>query len=45
MVSMNEFAGLIMGIAAKSLGIGHIDNPIGVRGRNSDNRLIAERLG
>lgn len=45
MVSISHFAELIMGIAGKSLGIRHIDGPTGVRGRNSDNRLIEERLG
>jgi GDP-D-mannose 3',5'-epimerase len=45
MVSINEFADLIMGMAGKPLAIRHIEGPTGVRGRNSDNRLIAERLG
>lgn len=45
MVSINQFAAMIMGIAGKNLSIRHIDGPTGVRGRNSDNRLIAERLG
>ena len=34
-----------MDIAGKSLRIRHIKGPLGVRGRNSDNRLIAEKLG
>jgi len=45
MVSINQFAELIMGIADKPLGIEHIEGPTGVRGRNSDNQLIKERLG
>lgn len=45
MVSINQFANLIMGIAGKPLSIKHIEGPTGVRGRNSDNHLIAERLG
>jgi GDP-D-mannose 3',5'-epimerase len=45
MVSINGFAEMIMGIAGKRLEIRHIDGPLGVRGRSSDNRLIAERLG
>lgn len=45
MVSINGFAALIMEIAGKPLAIRHIEGPTGVRGRNSDNRLIAERLG
>lgn len=45
MVSINEFAAMIMEIAGKQLRVRHVDGPTGVRGRNSDNRLIAERLG
>jgi GDP-D-mannose 3',5'-epimerase len=29
----------------RSCAIKHIDGPLGVRGRNSDNRLIREKLG
>lgn len=45
MVSINQFAQMIMEIAGKPLSIKHIEGPTGVRGRNSDNRLISERLG
>jgi len=45
MISINGLARLIMDIAGKNLGIRHIPGPLGVRGRNSDNRLIRERLG
>lgn len=45
MVSINKFAELIMDIAGKKLAITHIEGPLGVRGRNSDNRLIREKLG
>ena len=45
MVSINELATLIMEIAGKSLRIKNIPGPLGVRGRNSDNRLIKQRLG
>jgi nucleoside-diphosphate-sugar epimerase len=38
-------AELIMEIAGKKLTIRHMPGPLGVRGRNSDNRLIAEKLG
>jgi GDP-D-mannose 3', 5'-epimerase len=34
-----------MDLAGKKLRIVHIPGPLGVRGRNSDNRLIRERLG
>ena len=45
MVSINQLAGMTMEIAGKKLTIKHIPGPLGVRGRNSDNRLIAEKLG
>jgi GDP-D-mannose 3',5'-epimerase len=34
-----------MDIAGKKLSIRHIPGPLGVRGRNSDNALIREKLG
>lgn len=45
MVTINELAERVMEIAGKHLSIKHIEGPLGVRGRNSDNRLINERLG
>ncbi len=45
MVTINELAEIIMHIAGKKLTIKHIKGPLGVRGRNSDNRLIKEKLG
>jgi len=45
MVTINRLAELVMQIAGVKLSIRHIHGPLGVRGRNSDNRLIAERLG
>jgi len=45
MVSINQLAEMIMGIAGKKLTIRHIPGPLGVRGRNSDNRMIHEKLG
>ncbi len=44
MVTINGLAEMAMGIAGKKLSVRHIPGPLGVRGRNSDNRLIAERL-
>ena len=44
MVSINQLAQMVMDVADKSLSIEHIPGPLGVRGRNSDNRLIAEKL-
>jgi nucleoside-diphosphate-sugar epimerase len=45
MVTINRMAELIMEIASKKLRIRHVPGPVGVRGRNSDNRLIAAKLG
>lgn len=40
MVTINQLAEMIMEIAGKRLKIKHIPGPLGIRGRNSDNRLI-----
>ena len=45
MVTINMLAQYIIKIANKQIKLNHIDGPIGVRGRNSDNRLIKEKLG
>jgi len=45
MVTINQLAAMIMEIAKKKLDVIHIDGPLGVRGRNSDNRLIRKKLG
>lgn len=45
MVSINGLAEMVMEIAGKKLTINHIPGPLGVRGRNSDNALIKEKLG
>lgn len=45
MVSINQLAEMVMDIAGKKLTIKHIDGPLGVRGRSSDNALIKEKLG
>ena len=45
MVTINQLAKIIMEIAGKNVKIKHIPGPLGVRGRNSDNRLIGEKLG
>lgn len=44
MVSINRLAEMAMEIAGKKLAIKHIDGPLGVRGRSSDNKLIKEKL-
>jgi len=45
MVTINRLAEMIMELAGKKLSIRHVPGPLGVRGRNSDNHLIRERLG
>lgn len=45
MVTINQLAELVMDVAGKKLNIHHIKGPLGVRGRNSDNKLIFEKLG
>jgi nucleoside-diphosphate-sugar epimerase len=45
MITINELAKMVMNIAEKKLKIKHIRGPLGVRGRNSDNRLIQEKIG
>jgi nucleoside-diphosphate-sugar epimerase len=44
MVTINQLVDLIADIAGKQIGKKHIPGPQGVRGRNSDNRLISEKL-
>ena len=44
MVTINQLADMIMQIAGKRVEKRHIPGPLGVRGRNSDNRLIREKL-
>jgi GDP-D-mannose 3', 5'-epimerase len=44
MVTINELALMAMSIANKNLKIEHIPGPLGVRGRNSDNKLIKQKL-
>ena len=45
MVTINQLVGRIADIAGKTIGIRHVAGPLGVRGRNSDNRLIRKMLG
>jgi nucleoside-diphosphate-sugar epimerase len=44
MVTINQLAAMVMEVAGKKPAIRHIPGPLGVRGRNSDNRLIFEKL-
>jgi len=45
MITINDLAQMAMEIAGKKLEIKHIDGPLGVRGRKSDNRLILKKIG
>lgn len=45
MISINDLAKMVIDISGKKLDIKHIPGPIGVMGRNSDNKLIKETLG
>jgi len=44
MVTINRLVEMVAEIAGKKLYTRHIPGPLGVRGRNSDNRLIWEKL-
>jgi hypothetical protein len=44
MVTINQLAETIMDIVGKRLSIRHAPGPRGVRGRNSDNALLREKL-
>ena len=56
MISINDFAQMAIDISGKDLSIHNVDGkefedkyghpcPVGVRGRNSDNSLIRQKLG
>ena len=45
MISINDFAKMIIAISGKNITIKNIPGPEGVRGRNSDNDMIGEKLG
>jgi GDP-D-mannose 3', 5'-epimerase len=45
MVSINQLVDLVADISGKTIHKKHIPGPEGVRGRNSDNRLIEQKLG
>ena len=44
MVTINQLAEMAIGLSGKKISLKHIKGPTGVRGRNSDNRLIKEKL-
>lgn len=45
MITINDLAKMVIDLSGKALTIHNIDGPLGVRGRNSDNRLFAEKIG
>lgn len=45
MVSINQLVALTCEVAGKSLRVRHVDGPIGVNGRNSDNSIARRVLG
>lgn len=44
MISINDLAMMVADIADKEIQLNHIPGPLGVRGRNSENTLIKEKL-
>lgn len=44
MISINDLARMVIEISSKDLKVINVSGPEGVRGRNSDNRLIVEKL-
>ena len=44
MVTINQLANIVARAAGKTISIKHVPGPLGVRGRNSDNRLIQQEL-
>jgi GDP-D-mannose 3',5'-epimerase len=44
MVTINRLVETVAKVAGKNINISHIDGPLGVRGRNSNNDLIREKL-
>jgi nucleoside-diphosphate-sugar epimerase len=45
MISINNLASMVINFSEKKLKIDNVPGPQGVRGRNSDNTLIKEKLG
>ncbi|NNJ70310.1 MAG: NAD-dependent epimerase/dehydratase family protein [Kiritimatiellales bacterium] len=44
MISINGLAQMVADVAGKKIGLHHIPGPLGVRGRNSENSMIHEKL-
>ena len=45
MIAINDLAQMVIDISGKNLTINNISGPVGVRGRNSDNKLYKEKVG
>ena len=45
MITINDLAKMVIDISGKDISIKNVIGPTGVRGRNSDNKLIQEKLG
>lgn len=45
MIRINDLAKMVINISGKQLTVNNISGPVGVRGRNSDNKLYAEKIG
>lgn len=45
MVTINQLAEMVIEISGKDVRIENVPGPLGVRGRNSDNKLIEQKLG
>jgi len=45
MITINDLAKMAIDVAGKNITIKNVPGPTGVRGRNSDNKLIQEKLG
>lgn len=45
MISIQDFATMIIQLSGKKLSIVNVDGPTGVRGRCSDNRIVRQKLG
>jgi nucleoside-diphosphate-sugar epimerase len=45
MITIQDFAKMAIDISGKNLKINNVDGPLGVHGRNSDNKLYEEKIG
>jgi len=45
MIKINDLASMVIDIAMKELTVNNISGPVGVRGRNSDNKLYSKEIG